>query len=69
MIGLIQNVTTNEAGVGQLGIQTSRPLNPAMAIESRRLDSFDTYPHDNPMSRERLASAGFYYSGNDILSS
>jgi len=45
------------------GVSTVRPMHPEYAVETRRLQSFSTWPLWALQSPESLAKAGFYYAG------
>ena len=68
IITIFQNITSytpNSYRDRELGIQTARPKHPSLVLEATRLASFDRWPQDNPVSPDRLARAGFYYTGNE----
>lgn len=57
---------TNEQDVAEgLGISRAVPKQPDLAVESRRLATFITWPSTHPLMPEVLAKAGFFYLGND----
>ncbi|XP_055869475.1 baculoviral IAP repeat-containing protein 3-like isoform X1 [Biomphalaria glabrata] len=55
--------SSGELNLQNLGIFYERPKKPEFAILAKREESFEGWPSDCPVSKEKVAKAGIYYEG------
>ena len=50
-----------------LGIFSQAPKRPDLAVTQVRINTFEGWPYDSSHPREKMAEAGFYYTGERAL--